>query len=130
MALFDFMSVVEIDNLAVLAEENVFSGPIVGGAEAAEQGYVYFVRQGGTKFIKVGRTKDPKTRRINLQTGNPRELKMYYKHVSDMLAAERALLEKMKKFNEENIKGGKEWFGVPDVAKAQRAFMKVVLNYS
>ena len=131
------MSVVEIENLNVFSEERVFSGPrrrrAEGGAEprrAAEQGYVYFVQQDNTKFIKVGRTKDPKRRRTNLQTGNPRELKMYYRHVSDMLAAEHALLEKMKHLNNQYIRGGTEWFHVPDVDRAKWVFMGVVQRFN
>jgi hypothetical protein len=50
-----------------------------GGTIVADgRGYVYFMVEsnGDTGYFKVGKTVDPNTRRMNLQTGNPRELRM------------------------------------------------------
>ena len=39
--------------------------------------YVYFIQEGNTHLYKVGRTNEPLTRLKQLQTGNPRRLKLY-----------------------------------------------------
>lgn len=41
-------------------------------------GFVYFIRETGTQFFKIGATSDSiETRTVQLQVGNPRELKVF-----------------------------------------------------
>ena len=127
------MSEMEIYSLRVFVEERVFGGPRRRKHHSVpaddRQGYVYFVQQNDTKYIKVGRTKHPKNRLTNLQTGNPRKLKMCCKRVSDMYAAEDELLEKMDDLNNQKIRGGTEWFHVYDLERAKMVFMDVARKF-
>lgn len=47
-----------------------------GNAIPERQGYVYFVRAGKTKFVKIGWTRDLRMRLSVLQTGNQAKLKV------------------------------------------------------
>ena len=87
------------------------------------EGFVYFITEVGTNNFKVGRSVDPEDRLRDLQTGNSKKLKMTTKRVSNMVACENLLLEKMEeKF--ESTGGGTEWF-TGDVEKARRVFHDV-----
>ena len=110
----------ELAALPVFSETEETDGP---AGPASSEGYVYFITEVGTDNFKVGRSGNTNSRLRDLQTGNPNELKIITKRVSDMLASENLLLEKM----EEKFKptgGGTEWF-TGDVKKARRVFHDV-----
>lgn len=68
--------------------------------------YVYVIKFEGTEFYKIGRTKDPKGRLSQMQTGSPvRLLPVICKQVIDGVAAESAL---HKLFDQSRHMG--EWF--------------------
>jgi hypothetical protein len=104
----------EIAALPVFPEPGQTDGGTVqtdGGTIAADgRGYVYFMTESGNNnYFKVGKTVNPNTRRGNLQTGNPRKLKMEAFKVARMGAAEKRVLKAMTaKYGKTN--GGKEWF--------------------
>ena len=99
------------------------SGTIV----ADGRGYVYFMVEsnGDTGYFKVGKTVDPNTRRMNLQTGNPRELRMDPCKVAYMDAVE-TRVKKVMADTYQPTDGGTEWFSSGDVNKAYYLFLKTV----
>lgn len=133
---FQYLEVTEIDILPHFGREPIFYNRedvvvtghqlmVGGGVDHNQPGYVYFIREDGTNYIKVGLTTDPRSRRRNLQTGNPRILKMNFKEVPNMLVAERMLKDAMEKEGRKS-KGGTEWFHVSNVDSAEKAFMRCV----
>ena len=116
----------EIAKLKVFPEEiaalPVFSNTVKTDGPASSEGYVYYITDDMNNF-KVGRSVDPYRRLRDLQTGNPNELKIITKKVSDMAECEKRLLEKMEK-RFESTGGGTEWF-TGDVKKARRVFHDV-----
>ena len=94
-------------------------------AAADGPGYVYFmIESGDTGYFKIGRTVDPNTRRMNLQTGNPRELRMEPHQVANMNAVENRLKEAMAA-RYHRTDGGTEWFS-GDVTEAYNVFLTIV----
>ena len=116
------MTVEEIAALPVFPEPEQTDG---GTIAAAGPGYVYFITEDGdTSYFKVGQTVNPNTRRINLQTGNPRKLKMEARKVANMDTVEKRLLQAMTaKYSKTT--GGKEWFS-GNVAEAYNLFLTIV----
>ena len=121
----------EIAALPVFPEPGQADGGTVqtdGGTIVADgRGYVYFMIEsnGDTGYFKVGKTVDPNTRRMNLQTGNPRKLRMEPCKVAYMGAVERRVKQVMAA-NYNKTDGGKEWFSSGDVNKAYYLFLKTV----
>ena len=116
----------EIAALPVFPEPGQATVQTDGGTIAADgPGYVYFITESGhTNYFKVGKTGDPKTRCMNLQTGNPRKLKMDPHQVANMDTVEKRVLKAMTdKYGKTN--GGKEWFS-GDVAEAYNLFLTIV----
>lgn len=74
-----------------------------------ESGYVYIIQDG--QFFKIGSTKNnPHKRLAELQTGNPRELRMHYwARLSNYKGWEIHLHERLSEFG--HIRG--EWFLPP-----------------
>lgn len=84
----------------------------IANLEKLKKGIVYFIRDSGTNYIKIGRTDgDPEDRLSCLQVGNPSEL-IIVKLIEcdDSIALEREL---HKKYAEFHIRG--EWFNIGDV---------------
>jgi hypothetical protein len=120
----------EIAALPVFPEPEETGGGTVttdGGTIVADgRGYVYFMVEsnGDTGYFKVGKTVDPNTRRMNLQTGNPRELRMEPHQVANMNAVENRLKEAMAA-RYHRTDGGTEWFS-GDVTEAYNVFLAIV----
>ena len=88
---------------------------------ATKPEYVYLITESTTKYFKVGQSGDPEKRLGELQTGNPRDLKLHFKkQVTDMAKAEDQLLQKLREKNSgfKPCGGGTEWFS-GDVTKAK-----------
>ncbi|CAI8025919.1 hypothetical protein GBAR_LOCUS14940 [Geodia barretti] len=119
---FKYKTPEEIAALPVFPEpEQTDGGSFLGDG----QGYVYFITESGnTNYFKVGKTVDPNTRRMNLQTGSPRRLDMSPVCVSSMASAEARVLQVMRE-NYQSTDGGTEWF-YGNVAQAKRLFMSTV----
>ena len=91
-------------------------------------GYVYLTTESGTKRFKVGRSGEPEERLVKLQTGNSRNLELYFKKwFTDMAKAEGQLLQKLREKNSSfrSCGGGTEWFS-GDVAKAKKILDTVI----
>ena len=93
--------------------------------------HVYLVWQDRTNDFKVGRTTNPIKHLRNLQTGNPKPLLMFFKPVSNMVAAERDLKAAMKQFCKGDLGGGTEWFKAKpgDKTKVEEEFMRIAKKY-
>ncbi|CAI8056480.1 hypothetical protein GBAR_LOCUS30779 [Geodia barretti] len=119
----------EIAALPVFPEPEETGGGTVttdGGTIVADgRGYVYFITESGhTSYFKVGKTGDPNTRCMNLQTGNPRKLKMEARKVANMDTVEKSVLQAMAARYSKTT-GGREWFS-GDVAGAYNLFLTIV----
>ena len=108
-----------------------------GGAEGhSRPGYVYLAKQEGVQreciYIKVGLTGNPKKRRSDLQTGNPKPLHFVFKYVSDMLLAERKLKAEMNRMKDRRVESRtREWFCIKEITlpEAEAAFTEVARKY-
>ena len=109
-----FLTSVELAEFPVLDEET-------DGPSSSPEGYVYMMGEEGTKNFKIGKTKNPKKRLSDLQTGSSQTLK-YVKvfAVSDMNETEAALHSAMEK-KYQKVGGGQEWYTTP-------GYMKPVVN--
>ena len=83
-----------------------------------DEGYVYCIAEyedgRKTGYFKIGTTNNPDKRLQDLQTGNPRELKIWKEPllVSQRLDAEKAAHAAVEKYKVDQG-GGTEWFKVP-----------------
>ena len=121
--------------VAELAAQALFPAqPIRGGADR-RRGYVYLVFEYGprTDFFKVGLTgrDNPLVRLGELQTANPRKLRMGYAEVNNMAEAEAALMAEMARVGFRGTRGGTEWFdkGTHGYDMVMRHFNRVVAMY-
>ena len=122
MAKFVGKTLEEIAALPVFPEPEETDG---GTVSAGGPGYVYFITESGhTSYFKVGKTGNPKTRCMNLQTGNPRKLTMDPHQVANMDTVEKRVLQAMTARYSKTT-GGKEWFS-GDVAEAYNLFLTIV----
>ena len=122
MAKFVGKTLEEIAALPVFPEPEETDG---GTVSADGPGYVYFITESGhTSYFKVGKTGNPKTRCMNLQTGNPRKLTMDPHQVANMDTVEKRVLQAMTARYSKTT-GGKEWFS-GDVAEAYNLFLTIV----
>ena len=113
------------------------------GHPPGTKGYVYCLKEekkneGDATFFKVGSSGDPKGRRKDLQTGNPRELTEEYSwEVDDMQAAENAVHTALREVGvyATDFNGSREWFEVTssyvenfkkDLKKAVRVYKHAV----
>ena len=93
-----------------------------GGGRERKRGYVYVLEERrvgdeGPHFYKFGQSGNPADRRKNLQTGNPRELKMFAvsAELDDCVAGEEHLMNEFEQYKcPPDMNGGTEWFMVGD----------------
>ena len=98
------------------------------GGSHSSPGYVYFLSEtGGTNYFKVGLSGNPGKRRSDLQTGNPRLLRMNFQSVEDMLSVEQRLIQAMSARYQRGD-GGTEWFlAIPGgLTQAEELFSDIV----
>lgn len=88
-----------------------------GGGLTNQSGRLYLIKevvnaQGAVTYYKIGGSVDPKARLKDLQTGNPRELRLVKKFkVGNMKAAETYVHKEVLKIMEKTeLNGGTEWF--------------------
>jgi prophage antirepressor-like protein len=75
-----------------------------------EKGLVYFIKQKGSPYIKVGRTSESITTRLQqLQVGNPNELEVLSYFHCDSVAVESQIHKEYKEFRHRG-----EWFSLTD----------------
>ena len=108
----------------------------VSDGASNDKGYVYCIAEykGGREsgYFKIGTAYDPEKRLKDLQTGNPRELKIWKEPqwVSQRLDAERAAHTALEEYKV-NLRGGTEWFKVPqdEQDKFYDLFCKAIEQY-
>ena len=98
------------------------------GGSPSSPGYVYFLSEtGGTNYFKIGRSGTPNKRYSDLQTGNPRLLRMNPEFVNNMLRLEQQLHRAMAARYPRGD-GGTEWFlaETGGLGPAQQIFMRII----
>ena len=93
--------------------------------ETEDYQYIILIWQGDSGFFYVGKTNNPARRLPELQHqhGNPPQLRMRYRGVTDMVAAKAALMEKMREHFAEQPERGEGWFrgGVEEIFRGVAA---------
>jgi hypothetical protein len=71
--------------------------------------YVYFIREVGSHYVKIGYSNDPDLRIGALQTGNPRPLEvMHLFTLTDRMTAQRIERTYQARYQKSHVRG--EWF--------------------